>query len=172
MQKLDRDFFLQNSDDVAIKLLGKMMVINHSQNQQFKAIITETESYRGADPASHASSKMTSRNQAMFMTCGTIYVYLIYGMHYCLNFVCEAEGFPSAVLIRAVQVIEPNFLELDGPGRVCKNLKIDKSFNKTNIFIERKIEVFDVANKVKYLKLPRVGISKNKEALLRFKIIK
>ncbi|EKD64189.1 MAG: 3-methyladenine DNA glycosylase, partial [uncultured bacterium] len=93
--RLSRDFFERNTLDVARELLGKFMVFNGKVGR-----ITEVEAYIGQDdPACHAARGMTPRNRVMFGQGGFSYVYFIYGMYHCLNFVTEREGFPAAVLI-------------------------------------------------------------------------
>ena len=172
MKLLSHDFFLQNTDEVAKQLLGKLILIKSEIiNQTFKAIITETESYHGNDPASHASRSRTIRNEPMFWSGGHLYIYLIYGIYYCLNIVTESENYPSAVLIRGVKIIEPEEKLLDGPGKVCRYLKIDKTFDRLDICAgknQKKFSVYDINLKPKFKSTPRIGISKNKDALLRF----
>ena len=100
------------------------------------AMITEVEAYVGPeDKASHASKGRTPRTEVMFGKPGYWYVYLIYGMHYCLNIVTEEKDYPAAILIRGVE-------DISGPGRVTKYVGIDKGFNamsaskKTGLWIE------------------------------------
>ena len=170
MKLLKQEFFLQNTDDVAKQLLGKLMVVKSSDRKIYQAIINETESYHGDDPASHASRSRTMRNEPMFWHGGHLYIYLIYGMYYCLNIVTEVENYPSAVLIRGVSLIEPEEKLLDGPGKLCRHLEIDKSFDRINLLDEKndRFQIYDIGLKPKFKSTPRIGISKNKEALLRF----
>lgn len=136
MNRLDRSFYLMPTLDVAKNLLGKVIVVNGK-----RAVITETEAYIGPiDKACHAYGyKRTKRTDTMFMSGGHLYVYMIYGMHYCMNIVTEKEGEPCAVLIRGIE-------EASGPGRVCKALGITKEHDRAdliseNIFIEESIDV-------------------------------
>jgi len=165
-EKLVRDFFLQPTDLVAKELLGKVILMPN-----FKAIITETESYHGDDPASHASKKRTSRNEPMFLQGGHLYVYMIYGMYFCLNITTEAKDYPSAVLIRGVKIIEPKEHIIDGPGKLCRYLEINKEFDRLDLCDDKNhknFSIFDYGFKPKFKSTPRIGISKNKDALLRF----
>lgn len=157
MAILGRKFFEQNTLWVARELLGKKIVRIH-RGKKIEGIITETEAYHGPnDKASHASRGKTERTKVMFGEAGTIYTYLIYGMHYCLNIVTEKKDFPAAVLIRGIYA---NGKAINGPGRVCKFLKIDKKLNektlsrKNGMWIAAGIKI----NPRKIKKLPRIGV--------------
>jgi DNA-3-methyladenine glycosylase len=124
-KRLTRDFFNRPTVQVAQDLLGKIMVFG-----SFGGIITETEAYVGQDdPACHAAKGITPRNAIMFGEAGFSYVYFIYGMYHCLNFVTEEEGFPAAVLIRGIQLIKPSPHLLNGPGKLCRHLGITRDHN-------------------------------------------
>ncbi len=136
MRKVLQDYFFNRSTlRVARELLGKFLVRKAGRSMIF-GMITEVEAYVGPkDKASHASRGKTERTKVMFGKSGHWYVYLIYGMHNCLNIVTEKENYPAAILIRSVG-------DVKGPGRVCRYFKIDKSFNakpankKTGLWIE------------------------------------
>ena len=152
MAKLTHDFF--NGDTVAIAqaLLGKYLV--RSRNGELLAgRITETEAYVGrCDKACHAYNyRRTPRTETLFMAPGHAYIYFIYGMYHCLNFVTEPEGEPSAVLLRGLEPAagaetmkhlrfgdapmnayrRKNFL--NGPGKVCKALDLTTAQNKLEL---------------------------------------
>jgi DNA-3-methyladenine glycosylase len=169
VSKLGQKFFLQNTDEVAKQLLGKEIRFTKN-DRNFTAIITETESYHGADPASHGSKGKTKRSEVMFLSGGRLYVYLIYGMYFCLNFTTENEGYPSAVLIRSVKLIAPEARIINGPGRLCRDLVIDREFNEINICKENQFQFqcCDIGLKPDFVATKRVGITKNQSALLRF----
>ena len=119
---LKRNFFNQPTLEVAKNLLGKMLVF-----EGFSGFVTETEAYIGQDdPACHASKGRTKRTDVMFGPPGYSYVYMIYGMYYCFNIVTEEEGYPAAVLIRGLKLISHDQVLLDGPGKLCKRLNINK----------------------------------------------
>jgi DNA-3-methyladenine glycosylase len=138
---LPRDFFARPTLEVARELLGARLV--HIDNgQRLAGWITEAEAYIGeADLGCHARAGRTPRTQVMYGPPGHAYVYFTYGMHWCLNFVTEAEGFPAAVLIRAIQPCEgleiiaarrspqPSTHWADGPGKLCQALDIDRRHN-------------------------------------------
>jgi len=103
---LRREFFARGSVQVAPDLLG--CVISHETPEGLVAVaLAEVEAYAGeSDPASHAFRGRTARNAVMFGPPGHVYVYFTYGMHFCMNLVCQPEGDASAVLLRAGRVIE------------------------------------------------------------------
>lgn len=118
-------------------------------------MITEVEAYIGRDDkACHASRGKTPRTEVMFGKPGHWYVYLIYGMHCCLNVVTEEKGYPAATLIRSVD-------RTTGPGRVCKKFKITRELNKksatktSGLWIEDKGVVID-PKRIK--KTKRIGV--------------
>jgi DNA-3-methyladenine glycosylase len=144
-EALPREFFARPSVAVAPDLLG--CVIAHETAEGIVAVVlTEVEAYEGeSDPASHAYRGRTARNAVMFGPPGHVYVYFTYGMHFCMNLVCQAERGASAVLLRAGRVIEgaplarvrrsrraprtpPREVDLArGPARLCEALGVDRA---------------------------------------------
>jgi len=117
-------------------LLGKVLV-RRTGRSALAARIVETEAYLGMDdPAAHAyGGRRTRRTEPLWGPAGTIYVYFIYGMHYCLNVSVEREGLPGCVLIRAAEPrgrLEPGSLR--GPGRLCRTLRLDASDSGAYLF--------------------------------------
>ena len=132
--RLRRTFFDRSVHDVAPDLVGARLLVDG-----IGGIIVEVEAYDQADPAAHGYRGRTERNASLFGPPGYTYVYRAYGLHWCLNFVCEGVGIPCAVLIRA---IEPHFgiptmqarrrladirLLCSGPGRVCEALGLTRA---------------------------------------------
>ncbi len=142
LKRLNRDFFNSHTVEVAKELLGKYIVRKTKRGNIIGKII-EVEAYLGpSDKACHSYNyKKTERTDPMYMKPGTLYVYFIYGMYYCLNVATEPEGMPCAVLIR--QLYPVNGIELmiknrnvkigknyrnliDGPAKLCMALNITK----------------------------------------------
>lgn len=119
--------------DVAKDLLG-CFLIRKIGRKIIRAKIVETEAYVGEDDlACHASKGRTKRTETMYGEAGYAYVYMIYGMYHCFNIVTEHVGFPAAVLIRAVEVEGVPQKETNGPGKLCRFLKINRKLNGWNV---------------------------------------
>lgn len=159
--KLQKDFFNRPTVEVAKDLLGKSLIF-----ENFKGLITETEAYRGFDDeASHAYKGSTTRAAIMFGEPGYSYVYLIYGIHHCLNIVTESNGCPGAVLIRGLQL--PS-LNLDGPGKICQHLGITRQHNGLNITTHPHFYLENGIDSFTYKTTSRIGIKKATDKLWRF----
>jgi DNA-3-methyladenine glycosylase len=140
--KLPRSFYSRSALEVASDLIGKVLV-RRLDGQKLSGKIVETEAYVGPhDLACHASKGRTPRTSIMFGPPGYAYVYMIYGFYFCLNVVTEAEGYPAAVLIRAVEPLENVDLMrhlrnnperetniASGPGKLCMAMSISKTLN-------------------------------------------
>lgn len=126
MQKLTREFYAQDTIQVAQELLGKYLVYQTSTIERIGKIV-EVEAYLGPhDLAAHSAKGLTPRTRAMFGPPGHAYIYLIYGMYYCMNVVTEREGHAAAVLLRALEPIKNLPERTQGPGLLCKAMQIDK----------------------------------------------
>ncbi len=127
---ITRIYFNRPTLTVARWMIGKYLVRQNGTGITAGKII-EVEAYIGPqDKACHASKGRTPRTEVLFGPPGISYVYLIYGMYHCLNVVTERAGFPAAVLIRAVEV---NGELIDGPGRLCRALEIDRSLDRLDM---------------------------------------
>src|SRR5215471_10283982 len=135
-KRLKRAFFARSVHEVARDLIGATLLVDG-----VGGLIVEVESYHHTEPAAHSYRGPTPRNQVMFGPPGFVYVYRSYGIHWCVNFVCEEEGSASAVLIRALEpthglaamrrrrgLADPRLL-CAGPGRVCEALAISERHN-------------------------------------------
>ncbi len=156
--RLPRRYFERGTLDVARDLLGKYLV-RKTERQELAGRIVEVEAYMGPeDRASHASRGRTKRTEVMFGRAGVAYVYVIYGMHHCLNVVTERPGFPAAVLIRAVE-LEVGLI--DGPGRVCRSFEIDRTLNAIDVTLGRDLWLEDRGDRLAGSKVgthPRIGV--------------
>lgn len=136
-EPLPRAFYDRATAEVAIDLLGRRLVCIDGDIVRSGTIV-ETEAYVGPhDLACHAARGRTQRTDVMFGPPGHAYVYLIYGMYHCFNAVTEAEGYPAAVLVRAIELDQPLGASADGPGKLCRALGIDRSHNREPLDGER-----------------------------------
>jgi len=152
VERLSKDFFLQDVLTAAPGLIGKKIVINSSEGVHRKFMITETEAYRGTeDKACHASKGRTARTEIMFHEGGHLYIYLIYGMYWMLNIVTGEKDVPQAVLIRGIE-------NHNGPGKLTRSMGIDRSFYGENLATSERIWIEDpgIIHPVKTS--PRIGI--------------
>jgi DNA-3-methyladenine glycosylase len=128
-EQLGREFFEHDPDDVARALIGSLVVVRDGVREH-AAMLVETEAYGGRqDPASHAFRGPTKRNAIMFGPAGYLYVYLIYGVHWCMNVVTETSDEPSAVLLRGAQLLgaDGSDTPLRGPGNLTRGLGVTGS---------------------------------------------
>ncbi len=144
---LDKSFFDRKADNVAKDILGKIILKKCNNSTDVMAgKIVEVEAYCGEeDEACHASSGKTQRNKVMYKECGLIYIYLIYGMYYMLNFVTNSKEIPEAILIRALEPLKSidkmrknrgveSIKKLtNGPGKLTEALEIDMRYNGTDV---------------------------------------
>jgi DNA-3-methyladenine glycosylase len=164
---LTREFFDRPTLKVAQELLGKVL-IRETSNGLLHARIVDVEAYVGPeDKACHASKGRTKRTEIMFGPPGFTYVYLIYGMYYCLNLVTEQEEYPAAILIRGLEVHEEtnvgiSSVRIDGPGRVCRFLEIDRTDNGIDATLGATLWIEDRGrnhSKTHIHTLPRIGVA-------------
>jgi DNA-3-methyladenine glycosylase len=153
-----RSFYDRDTATVAEDLLGKHL-IHVVRGVERVGRIVEVEAYLGPhDRAAHSSKGLTLRTSVMFGPPGHAYVYLIYGMHHCLNVVTEPEGHGSAVLIRALEPVRNITGKTSGPGLLCKALGVDRSLNGADLLGD-KFHIADAGAKdFRINKRPRIGV--------------
>lgn len=150
--RIGTDFFRADTVHVARKLLGKVLVRRFADGSERRYRITETEAYCGTDDkACHASKGRTPRTEVMFGPGGRVYVYLIYGQYWLLNFVTEQEGNASAVLIRGLE-------GFPGPGRLGRELQLDKSFYGEELELSNRLWLETAPEVVDIRCSPRIGV--------------
>ena len=163
--KIRRSFFDRSVHEVAPELIGATLMVDG-----IGGVIVEVEAYHHTDPAAHSYNGQTERNGVMFGPPGMAYVYRSYGIHWCLNFVCEAAGSASAVLIRAIEPTEglakmrrravPDVRALcSGPGKLCQALGV--SIKHNGLALDRPpFELRARTGKPEIVVGPRIGITK------------
>ena len=159
MQKLARSFYDRDTIIVARELLGKYLVHVTGGVKRIGRIV-ETEAYLGPhDLAAHSARGRTKRTEPMFGPPGHAYVYLIYGMYFCMNVVTEPEGHASAVLLRALEPIENITGKTRGPGLLCNAMGIDKKLNGHDLLSDDFFIADDgVTSTHRIVKRPRIGV--------------
>ena len=173
---IGREFFARSVHEVAPDLLGVTLLVDGVGGP-----IVEVEAYHHEDPASHGFGGPTERNAAMFGPPGHAYVYRSYGIHWCLNFVCEEEGAASAVLLRALEpafgldamrarrgLDEPRLLA-SGPGRLCQALAVTRDHDGRPLD-EPPFELRARTAEPEIVRGPRIGITRARELPWRFGI--
>lgn len=166
LKPLDRRFFARSVHIVAPDLIGATLLFKGTGG-----VIVEVEAYHQTDPAAHSFGGRTQRNVVMFGPPGYAYIYRSYGIHWCLNFVCEPEGMASAVLIRALaptqglpamrrrRGVNDERLLCSGPGRLCEALGItDMQYGLP--LDQPPFEIFARAGDVEVAIGPRIGLTK------------
>ncbi|MHB8742500.1 MAG: DNA-3-methyladenine glycosylase [Sulfuricaulis sp.] len=159
MQKLPRTFYDRDTIVVARDLLGKYLV-HVVRGMSRIGRIVEVEAYLGPhDLAAHSARGLTERTKVMFGPPGHAYVYMIYGMYFCLNAVTQRTGYASAVLLRAIEPVKNIDERTQGPGLLCQAMRIDKRFNghdliSKNLYIAAPVK----AEPLVIVKCPRVGV--------------
>jgi len=174
VQKLPRAFYDRDTIVVARELLGKWLVHKTDGIERIGKIV-EVEAYLGEhDLAAHSSKGRTNRTKIMFGPPGHAYVYLIYGMHHCMNVVTERDGHAAAVLLRAVEPVKNLEGRTCGPGLLCRALGIDRRLNGHDLLSEDfYLAEPDEAEKFSIVKRPRIGVDYARhwaKRLLRFYI--
>jgi len=172
--RLRRDFFARSVHEVAPELIGAMLLVDG-----VGGVIVEVEAYDQEDPASHGFRGPTPRNAVMFGPPGYAYVYRSYGIHWCINFVCDVEGRAEAALIRALEptrgldemrrrrgVDEPRQL-CSGPGKLCQALGITREHD--GLALDRRpFAVFARDGEPEVATGPRIGITRAAELPWRY----
>ena len=172
--RLRRGFFARSVHDVAPDLIGATLLVDG-----VGGTIVEVEAYHHTDPEAHSYTGLTPRTAVMFGPPGFAYVYRSYGIHWCVNFVCEAEGSASAVLIRAIEptagiaamqrrrgMKEPRAL-CSGPGKLCEALGV--SIRHNGLPLDR--PPFELRGRTAAPEIvvgPRIGITKAVEQPWRY----
>jgi DNA-3-methyladenine glycosylase len=173
-ESLTQSFFDRSVLEVAPELIGATLLVGG-----IGGVIVEVEAYHHTEPAAHSYRGRTARNAVMFGPAGFAYVYRSYGIHWCLNFVCEGEGSASAVLLRALQPTEglatmrrrrglaDERLLCSGPGRLCEALAVTDAHY--GLRLDRPpFALFARPGAVEIATGPRIGLTKAVELPWRY----
>jgi DNA-3-methyladenine glycosylase len=157
----------------AARLILGQILVRRWRGLSWPARIVEVEAYEGErDPAAHAYRGRTARTEPLWGPPGTLYVYFIYGMHYCLNVAVEREGVPGCLLIRAAEPLPESGLpplSCRGPGRLCRALRIDARMSGRHLFDpDARLTLREGWPPALVGVSPRVGITRAADRPLRF----
>lgn len=165
-KRLTKSFFNRRVDQVAPDLIGATLLVNGVGGR-----LVEVEAYHHTEPAAHSFRGLTERNAVMFGPPGYAYIYRSYGIHWCLNFVCEPKGSAAAVLIRALEPTEglatmrrrrgvtEDRLLCSGPGRLCEALGV--TFKHYGLALDAPpFALFARRDDVEVVAGPRIGLTK------------
>ena len=173
-KRLTKSFFDRSVHDVAPSLIGVTVLVDGVGGR-----IVEVEAYHQTDPAAHSYNGPTPRNAVMFGPAGYLYVYRSYGIHWCMNFVCEGVGSAAAVLIRAIEPVEGVALMrrrrgvhdlrllCSGPGRLCEALAITAAHNGLALDAPP-FALYAAAEPVEVVSGIRIGLTKAVEKPWRY----
>jgi DNA-3-methyladenine glycosylase len=171
---IGRSFFARSVHEVAPDLVGATLLVDG-----VGGVIVEVEAYDHEDPAAHGYRGRTERNASMFGPPGYAYVYRSYGIHWCLNLVCEEEGVASAVLLRALEPthgrdvmrerrgLENPRLLCSGPGRLCQELAVTRAHDGLPLD-QPPFELLPRENVVEIVSGPRVGVTQAADRRWRY----
>lgn len=150
--RLLENIYQQDALTLAPLLLGKILVRKFEDGSELRLTINEVEAYKGEDDgACHARFGKTERNSIMYQEGGSIYMFLIYGMYWMLNVVTGSIDHPQAILIRGAG-------RYNGPGKLTKALKLDKSFYGENLSTSERLWIEDAPMIESFQTSPRIGI--------------
>ncbi|HEY9461398.1 MAG TPA: DNA-3-methyladenine glycosylase [Paralcaligenes sp.] len=160
MRKLTRNFYNRDTLQVAEELLGKLLVHRVDGIKRIGRIV-EVEAYLGPhDHAAHTSKGITPRTRAMYGPPGHAYIYLVYGMHHCMNVVTEPDGHGSGVLLRALEPVQNLQGSASGPGLLCKAMGIDRQYYghdlcSSDLYLASPATKLDIS----IMRRPRIGVA-------------
>jgi DNA-3-methyladenine glycosylase len=173
-RRIRRSFFGRSVHEVAPDLIGAVLLVSGVGGR-----IVEVEAYHHTDPAAHSFRGQTARNAVMFGPPGYVYVYRSYGIHWCLNFVCEPKGSASAVLVRALEPraglatmrrrrgMSDERLLCAGPGRLCEALGVTAAHNGMALD-QPPFAIFARPQAVDVVSGPRIGLTKAVDKAWRY----
>jgi DNA-3-methyladenine glycosylase len=151
---IEPGFFARPVQEVGPELLGATLLVDGVGGR-----IVELELYDHEDPASHGYRGRTPRNASMFGPPGHAYVYLVYGMHHCMNVVTEREGHGAAVLLRAVEPVRNVTSRTSGPGLLCRAMGIDRRLNAHDLLSnEFFVAAAPKSDRFTIARGPRIGV--------------
>lgn len=180
VRRLERTFFARPAPQVAHDLVGALLV---RSDQGLMARLVETEAYMQHDPACHAYRRVTARNAVLHGPPGHAYVYLSYGLHWCLNISTGSDGVAEGCLLRAAEPLEghdtfrarrgarhPDRDLLRGPARLTQAFGLDGWWNGHDLCVRGPLRLADDGHRPEVIAGPRVGVSRAADWPWRFRV--
>ncbi len=156
---------------VAPDLIGCLLVKRQAKQKKLWGVIVETEAYSQSEPACHGYNKRTPKNETLFGPPGNFYVYLTYGMYYCVNIVTHKSNWANGVLIRSIALPNEDERIASGPGLLAKRFGFSRDFDNQPISSKNKFWIVERMPAIKMqtiISTTRVGISKAKDLSWRW----
>ena len=169
---IPKSFFCRPAKEVAPDLIGCVLVKRELNGELLSGVIVETEAYSQEEPGCHGFRKKTKKNQTLFGDPGNLYVYLTYGIYYCVNIVTEKSNWASGVLLRALSIPgEPERIA-SGPGLLARRFDLNITHDNQPLTIENGLWLIEKSrsfqNMSKIIQTTRIGISEGQDIAWRW----
>ncbi len=163
---LSKDFFSRPAHIVAPDLIGCLLIKKEASKKYLSGMIVETEAYCQSEAACHGHRHRTKKNQTLFGEPGHLYVYVTYGIYYCVNIVTDRANWASGVLLRAIAIEGEDERIAAGPGLLAKRFGLNKTHDSLTISVENGLWLANQSSQKamdKIIQTTRIGISKAKD---------
>ena len=169
---IEKSFFCRSAQEVAPDLIGCVLVKREQNGDLLSGVIVETEAYSQEEPGCHGFKKKTKSNQTLFGEPGNLYVYLTYGIYYCVNIVTEKSNWASGVLLRAISIPGEAERIASGPGLLARRFGLNIAHDNLPLTIENGLWLIEKSRSFKkmsrLIQTTRIGISEGQDIAWRW----